>query len=68
MLRAIIIQGIVFYGGGHHIIIRNNEFNSLKDIQKEVKEDYEANGILLVGEEKTSTVAIKNIIIYKNKL
>ena len=67
--RARIIQGIVFYGGGqHHIIIRNNEFNSLKAIQKEVKEDYEANGILLVGEGKTSTAAIKNIIIYKNKL
>ena len=58
------VQGIVFYGGGqHHVIIRNNVFDSLKTTK--IKEDYGANGILLMGE---SDVGIKQVIIYKNTL
>ena len=58
------IQGIVFYEGGqNHIIIRNNVFQSLNTTK--IGEDYGANAILLMGENK---VGIKQVIIYKNTL
>ena len=58
------VQGIVFYGGGqHHIIIRNNNFDSLKTTK--IDPEYGANGILLMGEEEEG---IKQIIIYGNTL
>ena len=62
------LQGIVFYGGGqNHIIIRDNVFDSLKTT-KNKSDGYEANAILLEGEGKTVESAIKNIIIYHNKV
>jgi len=62
------LQGIVFYGGGqNHIIIRDNVFDSLKTT-KSKSNGYEANAILLEGEGKTAESAIKNIIIYHNKI
>ena len=62
------LQGIVFYGGGqNHIIIRDNTFDSLKTTKNKTK-GYEANAILLAGEGKTTESAIKNVIIYHNKL
>ena len=62
------LQGIVFYGGGqNHIIIRGNSFDSLKTTQNKSK-GYEANGILLEGEGKTEASAIRNVIIFNNKL
>jgi len=62
------LQGIVFYGGGqNHIIIRDNTFDSLKTKENKTK-GYEANAILLAGEGKTTESAIKNIIIYHNKI
>jgi len=58
------VQGIALYGGGqNHIIIRNNVFNLLKTTG--IKEDYGANGILLMGENEKG---IKQIAIYKNTL
>ena len=58
------VQGIVFYGGGqHHVIIRNNNFDSLKT--KKIDPEYGANGILLMGE---SEEGIKQVIIYGNSL
>ena len=58
------VQGIVFYGGGqHHVIIRNNVFDSLKTTK--VDPEYGANGILLMGEEEEG---IKQVIIYGNTL
>lgn len=58
------VQGIALYGGGqHHIIIRNNVFDSLKTIG--IEEDYGANGVLLMGENEKG---IKQIAIYKNTL
>ena len=58
------VQGIVFYGGGqHHVIIRNNNFDSLKTTK--IDPEYGANGILLMGEEEEG---IKQIIIYGNTL
>ena len=58
------VQGIVFYGGGqHHVIIRNNVFDSLKT--KKIDPEYGANGILLMGEEEEG---IKQVIIYGNTL
>ena len=63
-VEAVNVQGIVFYGGGqHHIIIRQNTFDSLKTTK--IQEDYGANGILLMGE---SDVGIKQVIIYQNTL
>ena len=58
------VQGIVFYGGGqHHVIIRNNKFDSLKTTK--IDPEYGANGILLMGE---SEEGIKQVIIYGNTL
>ena len=58
------VQGIVFYGGGqNHVIIRNNNFDSLKTTKK--GPNYGANGILLMGEEANP---IKQVFIYGNIL
>lgn len=61
-VEATNVQGIVIYNGGqNHVIIRRNTFDSLKT--PKISEDYNANAILLMGENKSG---IKQIIIYDN--
>ncbi|MCQ2973165.1 MAG: right-handed parallel beta-helix repeat-containing protein [archaeon] len=56
------VAGIVFYEGGqHHIIIRNNVFDSIKT--PKIGTDYNANAILLFGE---SSKGIKQVMIFEN--
>ena len=63
-VKANHVYGIAFYEGGqNHIIIRNNEFTSLKATATSKK--YDTSAILLLGE---SSSVINNVMIYHNKI
>ena len=63
-VKANKVFGIAFYEGGqNHIIIRNNEFTSLKST--ETRKGLETSAILVLGE---TTAVIKNVMIYHNKI
>ena len=62
-VKADHVYGIGFYGGAQNgIIIRNNEFTSLKSTK--THEDFDTSAIILLGE---GTV-VKNVMIYHNKI
>ena len=63
-VKADHVYGIGFYEGGQkNIIIRNNEFTSLKSTK--IHEDLDTSAIILLGE---SSVEVKNVMIYHNKI